>query len=311
MSDDVEDAGGAAAGEEPNVAGAAGADAGTGAAAGGALTAVVDGADGKAIDPGPGPSWGEKWREDLADGDEATLKLLTRLGSPKAMITKLLAQEQTIRRGAHRAAPELPENATDEQVAEYRKALGVPESPDGYGIEFAKEIPVGDHEKALAKSYAEFAHQENIPASQAKKSFDWYQQQYAKDILEATDNRKRALAQNDAELAMHYGGEYSRNAGLLQEWFERNPALARAVKAQAQDKGVLMEAIEKAIEEAPPEAFIEGGGVSGKSIEERLDELSTKNVRKTITPAEKKEYARLLTLDMKRQGTFQRNLDAA
>jgi hypothetical protein len=274
----------------------------------GQLAAVVG--DTSASEQGDGDDyapWGENWRQDLTGGDEASLKLAQRYTSPRAVWQKLLAQEQVIRRGAHKAPTELPANATPEQIAEYRKAVGVPETPDGYEIKFAPELGAGETEQSLVKSFAQFAHEQNVPAQHTKKLFDWYQQELMRTRQEEQSTRQRQIARNDADLQKEWGADYSRNARILGEWMETHPSLAQAIKTYAHDKGVLAEAVELALELADPESLIGGEpGLGGKSMEDRIDELSGKYGKRT--PAEEKEYDRLLEARIKRnEGGGRRN----
>jgi hypothetical protein len=266
--------------------------------AGGQLAAVIGGeaADQGGDDYAP---WGEKWREDLTGGDEASLKLAARFTSPRAVWQKLLAQEQVIRRGAHKGPPTLAENATDEQRAEYRKAVGVPETPDGYDLKFAPEANAGEIENSIAKNMAAFAHERNIPAKYMKEAFEGYQQELIRTRQEEQTARQRAIARNDAEYQKEWGGDYSRNARLLADWMEVRPSLSQAVKAFAHDKGVLQELMQDILDMADPEALIGGEpGLGGKGIDDRIDELAGKYGARTA--AENKEYERLIEARLKR-----------
>jgi hypothetical protein len=57
------------------------------------------------------------------------------------------------------------EKSTPEEVAEYRKALGVPESPEGYQLK-PEQLPEGvTWDENVAKRAAELAHKHNVPAA--------------------------------------------------------------------------------------------------------------------------------------------------
>ncbi len=94
----------------------------------------------------PAPNTGdfpETWREKLAGDDDELLRELNRFKSPKAVIDSWRAGRQRIRSGELKAA--LPENATDEQKANYRKAHGLPDKPEAYEY----KPPAGMEEFAL------------------------------------------------------------------------------------------------------------------------------------------------------------------
>jgi len=57
------------------------------------------------------------------------------------------------------------EKSTPEEIAEYRKALGVPDSPEGYKLK-PEQLPEGvTWDENVAKRAAELAHKHNIPAN--------------------------------------------------------------------------------------------------------------------------------------------------
>lgn len=57
------------------------------------------------------------------------------------------------------------EKSTPEEIAEYRKALGVPDSPEGYKLK-PEQLPEGvTWDENVAKRAAELAHKHNIPAA--------------------------------------------------------------------------------------------------------------------------------------------------
>jgi hypothetical protein len=265
----------------------------------GALASVING---EAAEQGGDDytPWGEKWREDITGGDEASLKLASRYTSPRAVWQKLLAQEQVIRRGAHKIPDELPPTATPEQVAEYRKAVGVPEAPDGYELRFSPDAHAGELENSIARNMAAFAHEQNIPAKYMRKAFEGYEQELIRVRREEQTTRTRQVARNDVDLQKEWAGDYSRNARLLADWMEVRPSLSQAVKAFAHDKGVIQELMQDILEMAEPDALIGGEpGLGGKGIDDRIDELAGKyNSR---TPQEEKEYDRLLEARIKRE----------
>jgi len=57
------------------------------------------------------------------------------------------------------------EKSTPEEVAEYRKAIGVPESPEDYKLK-PEQLPEGvTWDESVAKRAAELAHKHNVPAA--------------------------------------------------------------------------------------------------------------------------------------------------
>ena len=103
--------------------------------------------------------WREDWREALAGKDEKELARLKRFASIENLHKSYREMEKRL--SAARAVPTLPENATEEQVAEYRKAIGVPETPEGYGLKFADELKPTETDNELLNGFASHMHGRN------------------------------------------------------------------------------------------------------------------------------------------------------
>ena len=59
----------------------------------------------------------------------------------------------------------LPENPTEEQLADYREANGVPESPDKYELSLDEGLVLGDEDNRILEGVYKVAHESNIPAA--------------------------------------------------------------------------------------------------------------------------------------------------
>lgn len=98
------------------------------------------------------PEWlPEKfWRDDKADVE--------------ALSKSYQGLEQLLGKKAN-SVPVPNEKSTPEEVAAYRKAVGVPDSPEGYKLK-PEQLPEGvTWDENVAKRAAELAHQHNIPAA--------------------------------------------------------------------------------------------------------------------------------------------------
>lgn len=65
-------------------------------------------------------------------------------------------------------------DAKPEEVAAFRKALGVPDKPDGYGIKKPDQLPEGVvWDDAKVSKFTELAHKHGIPAAAVKEIIEY------------------------------------------------------------------------------------------------------------------------------------------
>ncbi|TCZ55556.1 capsid assembly protein [Roseicella aquatilis] len=115
------------------------------------------------------------------------------------------------RRLSQRIAPPGPE-ASAEELARFRRAMGIPETPDGYGIEAPHELCCSDPEVNAQLHAAHFT------GAQAQLVYDLAAQRLLPLIAEAAAQYE-ADRQREA-LVRHYGGEepFRRIAAQLSAW---------------------------------------------------------------------------------------------
>lgn len=82
----------------------------------------------------------------------------------EAILKSYQGMEQLLGKKAQAVVPP-SEKSTPEEIAAYRKAIGVPESPEGYKLK-PEQLPEGvTWDENVAKRAAELAHKHNIPAA--------------------------------------------------------------------------------------------------------------------------------------------------
>jgi len=90
------------------------------------------------------------------------------------------------------------EKSTPEEVAEYRKAIGVPESPEGYNLK-PEQLPDGVvWDDNVAKKAAELAHKHHIPAA-AMQEFMKFDMERAALMNQAAANMIEAQLESGRE----------------------------------------------------------------------------------------------------------------
>jgi hypothetical protein len=161
-------------------------------------------------------AWSEKWREEWTGGDEKQAKQLARLTDPKALVKSYFEAQKKLSQRA--ALPTLPENATPEQIAEYRKAVGVPE--DGkYDVELGGGFVWADADKTVLEDFQKHAHDSNMPAGEFKKALAWYAKWQEAEKSQIVEQDQSFRAQSEEQLREEWGPDYKRNLNATASLF--------------------------------------------------------------------------------------------
>lgn len=142
----------------------AGKDAGTIVDAGAADKGADTGAD-KGADKGAAADTAD-WRARLAGGDADSLKRLARFSDEATFFKSYRALEQRFSSGEFKKA--LPEGATPEETATWRKEAGLPDKAEGYveKLELPKGLVIGEADKPIVAKFAEAALASNVEPKQ-------------------------------------------------------------------------------------------------------------------------------------------------
>jgi len=168
--------GGGGAGGSGDGAGGAEGSAGDG---GGAGDGAGDGAAGGAGEAGQGGEGGgestpffksmpEDWRHQVVratgveEGEDfdKRVKQLERVSDMGALGKNYFEAQDRIRKGE--ISNGLPENATDEQMADFRAAQGIPTDHEGYEMHLDEGLVLGDEDNRILNDVFQVAHEHNI-----------------------------------------------------------------------------------------------------------------------------------------------------
>jgi len=160
--------------------------------------------------------WPEDWRVKMANGDEKLAKRLERFSSPDKVTQSWLAAEQKISSGEYKKG--LDEGATEEQIAEWRKANGIPEDADGYKL--PEDVEWTDTDKELFGQLFAEMHATNASQAQVDSVVKAYTQIVENARAEQMEADKLYLQQSEDALRAKLGDEYRSQMNLYKRVFE-------------------------------------------------------------------------------------------
>lgn len=164
-------------------------------------------------------SWRDDWRGAAAKGDDKLVKRLERYDSPETAFAALFsAQDSIAKHGLRMQAPGA--DATPEQVTEYRKANGVPESADKYDLTLPNGLVVGEADKPIVEHFTKFGHGKNWSNDQVKQGLEWYYN-FADENRRRTEDADAAFKEQGlAKLGELYKGDFKRNIRMVNEYLD-------------------------------------------------------------------------------------------
>lgn len=164
-------------------------------------------------------AWGEKWREELSGGDAKKLSQLQRYASPTDYVNATFALRQKMDSGELKAAAtKPPENATPEQMTEWRKENGIPEKPEGYLEGLPDGVVIGDQDKKMFGTFAEAMHKANMPPAAVHAALGWYYSNFENIEAEQVTADKQTLASSEDAMRSAWGADYRTNTNMISSY---------------------------------------------------------------------------------------------
>lgn len=158
------------------------------------------------------------WREKFAGEDKDFLKQLGRYNSEADYIKSTRELRAKLDSGEYKKISALPDNATPEQVAEYRKENGIPESADKYEVKLPQGLVIADADKPAVNKFLEKAHKNNMPVEAANKALASYYETVAEVQAQVTQQDRQFQAQTEESLRKDWGSEYLANKNVAEDF---------------------------------------------------------------------------------------------
>jgi hypothetical protein len=239
---------------------------------------LADGDDGKAAPA----AWPDDWREKMSGGDEKLLKELKRFASVETWAKSQRALRQKLSSGEYKRAS-LPENATDEEKAAWRKENGIPDSPEGYAIPQIKGHEWSDADKPIVSEFLKDLHAAGTPQPQAEAALKWYAKFQQDQAAARTELIRVAKDQRDDALRDEFKSEYRSRVNLINRAMKDpevvDPEFGQAIMSAVDSNGVPLRfhpAVALHISKLAMQTYGSAGLISGEQgarMGSRIDEI--------------------------------------
>ena len=258
------------------------------------------GGDGAAAKPVG--DWPSDWRNKLAGDDADTLKQLGNFKSPADLHRSYRALQQKLSSGEYKKPVELPENATAEQLTAYRKEMGVPETAEGYSLDFGDGLVVGEEDKPIVMDILKDVHAAHVPDKYAKPILSAYFKRLEAERAAQIDADQQTWQETEDALRGEYGNEYRVHKNALSNYLKTLPEefQENLIGARLADGRKLLGTVDGiklvmslAKEANPVMTVVKGGGDPAQSIEDELKSLGVGTDAYWADPAKQKRAGEL------------------
>lgn len=111
----------------------------------------------------------------------------------------------------------LPENATDEQISEFRTALGLPEEAKDYPVSYSEGFEASDIDKGILDSMQETLHKNAGDPRTAQMMVQWYEDNQAQIQQDRNAEMVKTRDETQQTLRNEYGADYDGNIAAVSE----------------------------------------------------------------------------------------------
>lgn len=280
--------------------------------------------------------WPEDWRQKVAEhygagnpkAVEKELRRLESINDPAGLFAHMRGMENT---WATKNFVKLPsKDAKPEEIAEFNKAIGVPESPDDYlkDLKFDDGLVLGDEDKPMAEDFAKsVAHETGMTPAQMQKAVGWYLRQQQEQIYALDEQDEQFQTEARQALQEELGPTYKRLINNVSSVFQRaaggtdinnsDSVYARLLggrtadgKIIGNDPDVVRWLVGLAQDINPAASVIEDGDLSAQSVDDKIADFERRMAGKTKDgehdPAVRKAYFK----DEKAQAEYRRLINA-
>jgi hypothetical protein len=223
------------------------------------------------------PTWPENWRHQMTE-DEKELRQLARYASPSDLWRKNRELEKKLSSG--NLKPGLVNDPSEEDIADYRKAWGIPDSADKYDLSGVKDESL----KPVIAEFAKVGHGVHMTPEQMKAVAALVPDIQRRAVeAQAEADKKREVETIDA-LHAEWGADYRRNINVIHGLLDSTMApdmkasflggrLADGTPIEA-SQGALKMLLELALVKNPAGVVVPSvNGDPGKGVKDQINEI--------------------------------------
>ncbi len=168
----------------------------------------------------------DNWREIMAGGDPKRLKALGRFADVNKLAESYFTAQETIRSGAHKVDV-LADDASDEDIAKFREANGIPAEAKDYELTLDEGLVIGDGDKPIVDAVLEAAHGTHASPAVVNAIVNRYFAEQAKagEAVGLQDREDMDNVQNT--LRDEWGSDFRANMNAVKDWTNRLPEETR------------------------------------------------------------------------------------
>lgn len=163
----------------------------------------------------------DDWREKMANGDTKELDRLRRFSDPMAIYNSYRGLEGKVSSGQVKMG--LPDNATTEQLTQYRKDNGIPEAPTDYKLQFAQGFVPAEGDAPIIEHMLGILHEGNVTNEMANKVINGYYEIREAEAAQKVETQKAIRAASEDQLRQQWGGNFRPNLMAVQNLLASAP----------------------------------------------------------------------------------------
>lgn len=235
------------------------------------------------------------------------LRRLQNMESPHSVYGSFRGLENT---WASRNFIRLPpkEGASEADIKEFHKNLGVPEAPEGYlkDLKLDNGLVLGDADKPIAEAFAAVAHKAGLPPAGYNAALNWYLQTQEKQAAELDERDEGFRSTSERALKEEFGPSYKRKTNAIASLFDLAAGGADIKNEKAlysrlmggrmadgtligNDPDMVKFLVNLAMDRNPAASVVEDGDQTGTSVNDEIAKIE--KIMREDRPLYNKQYA--------------------